>query len=74
MTLKTLFHSSLVAVVARFRPPNKTELASGGDIVVNFDSDETCSLNVWIPSPGSWRTKRTELQEDHLGALKLMCK
>ena len=33
-------------VVARFRPPNKAELASGGDSIVDFESEETCSINV----------------------------
>ncbi|KAG8528141.1 Kinesin heavy chain [Bacidia gigantensis] len=35
-----------IKVVARFRPPNKAELAaSGADSVVTFDSEETCSIN-----------------------------
>ena len=34
------------AVVARFRPPNKAELASGGDQIVAFETEDTCSINV----------------------------
>ncbi|KAI9737449.1 MAG: Kinesin heavy chain [Cirrosporium novae-zelandiae] len=33
-----------IKVVARFRPQNKVELASGGEPVVNFETDDTCSL------------------------------
>lgn len=36
------------AVVARFRPPNKAELASGGESIVDFETEDTCSINVWI--------------------------
>ena len=36
----------LYAVVARFRPPNKAELASGGDQIVDFETEDTCSINV----------------------------
>ena len=36
----------LCAVVARFRPPNKAELASGGDQIVAFETEDTCSINV----------------------------
>ena len=35
-------------VVARFRPPNKAELASGGETVVSFDSEDTCNINVCL--------------------------
>ena len=35
-----------IAVVARFRPPNKSELASGGETIVDFDTDDTCTINV----------------------------
>lgn len=34
------------AVVARFRPPNKAELACGGDSIVDFETEDTCSINV----------------------------
>ena len=37
-------------VVARFRPPNKTELASGGETIVNFETEDTCNINVCIPT------------------------
>ncbi|KAI0132107.1 P-loop containing nucleoside triphosphate hydrolase protein [Xylariales sp. AK1849] len=33
-----------IKVVARFRPQNKIELASGGQPIVSFDGDDTCSL------------------------------
>ena len=36
----------MYVVVARFRPPNKTELANGGDQIVNFESEDTCSIVV----------------------------
>jgi kinesin family protein 5 len=35
-----------IKVVARFRPQNKIELASGGKPIVSFDGDDTCSINV----------------------------
>ncbi|KAI9761846.1 MAG: Kinesin heavy chain [Chaenotheca gracillima] len=34
-----------IKVVARFRPQNKTEVASGGEAVVNFESEDTCNVN-----------------------------
>ncbi|KAI9672879.1 MAG: Kinesin heavy chain [Trizodia sp. TS-e1964] len=34
-----------IKVVARFRPQNKIELQAGGEPVVAFESEETCSLN-----------------------------
>ncbi|KAI1499669.1 P-loop containing nucleoside triphosphate hydrolase protein [Biscogniauxia marginata] len=34
-----------IKVVARFRPQNKVELASGGEPIVSFDGADTCSLN-----------------------------
>jgi hypothetical protein len=33
-------------VVARFRPQNKIEIASGGEPIVDFKSEDTCSINV----------------------------
>ena len=41
-------------VVARFRPPNKTELANGGDQVVDFESEDSCKLNVRRPKPAPY--------------------
>lgn len=41
----------LGAVVARFRPPNKAELASGGDQIVDFETEDTCSINVCNTPP-----------------------
>lgn len=34
-----------IKVVARFRPQNKAELASGGDQIVDFETEDTCSIN-----------------------------
>ncbi|KAI1470236.1 kinesin-domain-containing protein [Daldinia caldariorum] len=34
-----------IKVVARFRPQNKIELASGGEPIVTFDGPDTCTLN-----------------------------
>ncbi|KAH9891512.1 kinesin-domain-containing protein [Xylariomycetidae sp. FL2044] len=34
-----------IKVVARFRPQNKVELASGGEPIVAFDGDDTCAIN-----------------------------
>ncbi|KAI2616986.1 kinesin-domain-containing protein [Hypomontagnella submonticulosa] len=34
-----------IKVVARFRPQNKVELASGGEPIVSFDGPDTCSIN-----------------------------
>ncbi|KAL8997782.1 MAG: hypothetical protein Q9169_003031 [Polycauliona sp. 2 TL-2023] len=34
-----------IKVVARFRPPNKAEIASGGETIVDFDTEDTCSIN-----------------------------
>ncbi|KAI9808438.1 MAG: Kinesin heavy chain [Pycnora praestabilis] len=34
-----------IKVVARFRPQNKIELASGGEPIVAFESDDTCNLD-----------------------------
>ncbi|KAL1306126.1 hypothetical protein AAFC00_004240 [Neodothiora populina] len=33
-----------IKVVARFRPQNKVELASGGTPIVDFESDDTCQI------------------------------
>ncbi|KAJ5379685.1 Kinesin heavy chain [Penicillium cataractarum] len=37
--------SNTIKVVARFRPQNKVELASGGKPVVGFESEESCIIN-----------------------------
>ncbi|KAI0017399.1 P-loop containing nucleoside triphosphate hydrolase protein [Xylariomycetidae sp. FL0641] len=34
-----------IKVVARFRPQNKVELASGGEPIVSFDGDDTCKID-----------------------------
>ncbi|KAI9837929.1 MAG: Kinesin heavy chain, partial [Thelocarpon superellum] len=34
-----------IKVVARFRPQNKTELQSGGEPIVTFETEDTCNLN-----------------------------
>ncbi|KAI4175914.1 MAG: hypothetical protein LQ348_006085 [Seirophora lacunosa] len=33
------------SVVARFRPPNKAEIASGGETIVDFETEDTCHIN-----------------------------
>ncbi|KAF3040555.1 Kinesin heavy chain [Didymella heteroderae] len=37
--------SNTIKVVARFRPQNKVEIASGGEPIVDFKSEDTCSIN-----------------------------
>jgi kinesin family protein 5 len=32
--------------VARFRPQNKIEIASGGQPIVEFNSEDTCTIQV----------------------------
>jgi kinesin family protein 5 len=32
--------------VARFRPQNKVEIASGGEPIVDFNSEDTCTIQV----------------------------
>ncbi|KAF2277122.1 kinesin-domain-containing protein [Westerdykella ornata] len=36
--------SNTIKVVARFRPQNKVEIASGGEPVVEFTSEDTCTI------------------------------
>ncbi|KAF2739803.1 kinesin-domain-containing protein [Polyplosphaeria fusca] len=36
--------SNTIKVVARFRPQNKVEIASGGEPIVEFASEDTCSI------------------------------
>ena len=43
-----------VAVVARFRPQNKIELASGGQPIVSFQSEDTCSIQVRVKVACLW--------------------
>ncbi|KAL1985450.1 hypothetical protein VTN96DRAFT_7893 [Rasamsonia emersonii] len=38
-------NSNTIKVVARFRPQNKVELASGGEPIVEFESEDTCRIN-----------------------------
>ncbi|KAJ9236345.1 putative kinesin family protein [Paecilomyces variotii] len=37
--------SNTIKVVARFRPQNKVELASGGEPIVEFETEDTCKIN-----------------------------
>ncbi|KAL3447202.1 kinesin-domain-containing protein [Aspergillus insuetus] len=37
--------SNTIKVVARFRPQNKVELGSGGQPIVDFENEQTCSIN-----------------------------
>ena len=34
-----------IKVVARFRPPNRTELANSTDSIVSFDTEDTCTIS-----------------------------
>ncbi|KAL8775647.1 MAG: hypothetical protein Q9209_000143 [Squamulea sp. 1 TL-2023] len=34
-----------IKVVARFRPTNRAEIASGGETIVNFETEDTCQVN-----------------------------
>lgn len=45
------FKLTLGPVVARFRPPNKAEIASGGETIVDFETDDTCQINVCLSVP-----------------------
>ncbi|KAL2214817.1 putative kinesin family protein [Thermoascus aurantiacus ATCC 26904] len=38
-------NSNTIKVVARFRPQNKVELASGGEPIVEFEGNDTCRIN-----------------------------
>ena len=38
--------SNSIKVVARFRPQNRTEVELGGEPIVKFESEDTCSLDV----------------------------
>ncbi|KAI5297105.1 hypothetical protein KEM55_005131 [Ascosphaera atra] len=43
-----------IKVVARFRPQNKVELASGGEPIVEFETEDTCRINAQTnPSPST---------------------
>lgn len=37
-----------IKVVARFRPQNRTEIELGGQPIVDFESEDTCRLDVNI--------------------------
>jgi kinesin family protein 5 len=38
--------TNTIKVVCRFRPQNKIELASGGEPIVAFETEDTCKLDV----------------------------
>jgi hypothetical protein len=38
--------SNSIKVVARFRPQNRTEIELGGQPIVRFETEDTCSLDV----------------------------
>jgi kinesin family protein 5 len=42
--------SNTIKVVARFRPQNKVELASGGEPIVEFENEQSCKINVSLLS------------------------
>ena len=39
-------------MVARFRPQNKVEIASGGEPIVEFETEDTCSIQVGTATHG----------------------
>ena len=40
--------SNSIKVVARFRPQNRTEIELGGQPIVRFETEDTCSLDVCV--------------------------
>ncbi len=56
--------SNSIKVVARFRPQNRTEIELGGQPIVEFDSEDTCRLDVRTLAGGTenllmrWAVKR----------------
>ncbi len=42
--------SNSIKVVARFRPQNRTEIELGGQPIVEFESEDTCRLDVCMHS------------------------
>lgn len=42
--------SNSIKVVARFRPQNRIELEAKGQPIVEFESEDTCRLDVSIPT------------------------
>lgn len=40
-----------IKVVARFRPQNRVEIESGGQPIVKFDGDDTCTVDVCAICP-----------------------
>lgn len=47
--------SNSIKVVARFRPQNRIEVAEGGQPIVEFETEDTCRLDVSIPY--TWNLK-----------------
>jgi hypothetical protein len=39
-------NANSIKVVARFRPQNRIEIESGGQPIVSFDGDDTCTIDV----------------------------
>lgn len=39
-------NANSIKVVARFRPQNRVEIESGGQPIVTFDGDDTCTIDV----------------------------
>ncbi|KAL8681857.1 MAG: hypothetical protein Q9186_002089 [Xanthomendoza sp. 1 TL-2023] len=46
-----------IKVVARFRPPNKAEIASGGETIVDFETEDTCQI-ISRETPGAFTFDR----------------
>lgn len=39
-------NANSIKVVARFRPQNRVEIESGGQPIVSFDGQDTCTVDV----------------------------
>jgi kinesin family protein 5 len=42
-------NANSIKVVARFRPQNRVEIESGGQPIVSFDGQDTCTIDVSRP-------------------------
>lgn len=49
-----------IKVIARFRPPNSLEKASGGDPIVDFEPDEETSVGVKVKTFFNSKSRMTE--------------
>ncbi len=51
-------------MVARFRPQNKIELSSGGEPIVEFETEDTCNVQVWSHNKTDGIEKGGELRRE----------